>query len=424
MNRPLHVLLSAYACLPNAGTEPGNGWNWAAHLAARGLRVHVLTVTEGREAIQEHLRAHPQPLLQFSYVKMPAFLEHCTPLHYLWWQFAAVPLARRLHRALRFDVVHHVTYSSIHVPTQLWRLGPPTVFGPVGGGQTTPPALVGAFGEKQRSEQLRTAFTKFLPFSPLHRLWLRKMSVVLTTNTETFQLARALGKREVEPWFDAALPDSFFAEAPRIFSPTTEPLRLLWIGRMVPRKALPLALDVIAQVRRPVTLTIAGGGLPAEQVHRMITDRGLTGRVFWAERPLDRAEVRRAYIEHDALLFCSLRDSCPAQLVEAMGLGLPVITLDHHGARDLVPDGSGIKVPPTTPEGVARDMAAAVERYHDLSSEGRSAMSQQAWGFARTLNYADGAASFEMLYRRLLEGADVRPILQRSASHIRTAAIR
>ena len=422
MNKPLHVLLSAYACLPNAGTEPGNGWNWAIHLAERGIRVHVLTVTEGKGPIETYRAEHPNALISFSYVPVPRRFRHTTGMHYALWQWMAVKVARAAHRRSPFDLVHHVTYSSIHVPTQLWRIGLPTIFGPVGGGQVTPPSMIAAFGASRRTERLRTAFTKLLPYSLLHRRWLGKMKIVLATNTDTFRLVKAMGKGQVEPWFDAALPESFFAAQPRTFTDSPEaPLRLLWIGRMVPRKALPLTLDIMAAVRRPATLTLIGDGLPADEVRRMIADRGLTARVRWLGR-LGRAAVRSAYLEHDALLFAGLRDSCPAQLLEAMALGVPVITLDHHGARDLVPEGTGIKVPVTDPKGVVRDMAAAVDDYADMSGNDKTAMSQAAWTFARTFSYTAGAEHFEMLYREILNGSSAPTSFPANARHMQAAS--
>ena len=36
------VLLSAYACEPNKGSEPGVGWNWAKHLAEK-YEIYVIT---------------------------------------------------------------------------------------------------------------------------------------------------------------------------------------------------------------------------------------------------------------------------------------------------------------------------------------------------------------------------------------------
>ena len=423
MSTELHVLLSAYACLPDAGTEPGFGWNWAVHLAKRGVKVHVLTVTDGRDQIEAYRTMHSLPNVSFSYVEVPKRLKHTTGLHYIWWQWAALKVAQALHRSLPFDLIHHVTYGSIHVPTQLWRLGIPTVFGPVGGGQVTPKSMLGEFGSSKGAEVRRTLLTKLLPYSIWHRKWLRKMSVVLVTNSDTLRLAKSFGNVEAQPWFDTSLPLSFFAETPRTFTTTTEPLRLLWVGRMLPRKALPLTLDVLKRVQRPAILSVVGDGLTETEVRGMIADRGLTDVVHWAGKRLSYAETRKAFMEHDVLLFPSLRDSCGAQLVEAMGLGLPVITLDHHGAKDLVREEFGIKVPVTTPEGVVRDMAAAVDQFADLSGEARTAMSKAGWLLARTLNYTTGAELLETLYRQILDRSPVLTAFPVSTAHMRVAAV-
>ena len=37
------ILLSAYACEPNRGSEPGVGWNWALQLNKLGYDIKVVT---------------------------------------------------------------------------------------------------------------------------------------------------------------------------------------------------------------------------------------------------------------------------------------------------------------------------------------------------------------------------------------------
>ena len=399
----MRVLLSAYACLPNAGTEPGNGWNWAIHLAERGMNVHVLTVVEGRDRIEEYRRNHPNPRIQFSYVNIPTKrFKECSGMHYALWQWCAVKVAKTLQKTERFDIAHHVTYGSIHVPSQLWRVGIPVVFGPVGGGQTAPSSMLMYFGDAKRSERLRTALTKALPYSPLHRMWLREMSAILATNQDTLELIQSMGRSDVKLQFDAALPESFLAPSPRHFGGQPKPLRLLWVGTMHPRKALPLTLDVLASVRYPSTLTIIGNGIGSETLTEMIKERGLTERVIWAGKRLPWEDVRAAYLEHDAMLFTSLRDSCACQLLESMALGLPVITLDLHGARDLVPDDAGIKVPLSGPDEIVGDVATAVDRFAKMSDTDRTKMSIAGWEFARSMTWNVRAAEAEQLYKKVL----------------------
>ena len=39
----MKILLSAYACEPGKGSEPGMGWHWALEIARLGHEVHILT---------------------------------------------------------------------------------------------------------------------------------------------------------------------------------------------------------------------------------------------------------------------------------------------------------------------------------------------------------------------------------------------
>ncbi|MGP0018976.1 MAG: glycosyltransferase family 4 protein [Candidatus Sulfotelmatobacter sp.] len=399
----MRVLLSSYACRPNAGSEPGVGWNWATHLAARGIEVHVLVAKRNQAAIEAGLRDNPVANLEFTYVAVPhEWAKKSEALHYVCWQIAALKAARELAGKSKFQLAHHVTYASVHVPSQLWRLGIPVVFGPIGGGQTAPASMLQYFGAEKSRERLRTSLTKALRFSPWHRQWLRRMSVILAANHDTFNLVRALGCKNVSLMCDTAIPSSYFAERPRNFEEPGGTLRLLWIGQMRTRKALPLALDALSESHKNVTLTIAGDGMDPLVVHRMIRDRKLEHRVFWKGRRLTWTELRAAYVEHDAMLFTSLRDSFGSQLLEAMAMGLPILSLDLHGARDFVPHDGSLKVSVGTPKETVQNLARAIEEYSWLPATRKNQMSMHVWNFAKTLSWSARAELVEKLYQEVL----------------------
>jgi glycosyltransferase involved in cell wall biosynthesis len=165
-------------------------------------------------------------------------------------------------------------------------------------------------------------------------------------------------------------------------------------------------LDILQRVEAPSTLTIVGDGLDPEVVREMIRVRGLDDRVFWKPGRIPWEEVREQYTKHDGFLFTSLRDSCAPQLLEAMATGLPVITLDIHGARDLVPDNAGIKIPVHNKQQVIRDASAAVTRYAAMSPQEWNQMSMAGWSFAKSLTWQHRAAFAESLYLRILNGHD------------------
>lgn len=418
----MRLLLSAYACRPNAGSEPGFGWNWASHLASRGIEVHALVAKRNKEFVEAGLRLNPIPNLHFTFVSVPyAWTKKNEAVHYALWQFAALNAARELNRKFQFQIAHHVTYGSIHVPSQLWRLGVPVIFGPVGGGQTAPESMLEYFGGKKSRERLRSSLTRALRLSPLHRRCLREMSFVLAANRDTLSLVRSLGCKNASLMCDTAIPADYFAGEPRTFQPRSGPLKLLWVGRMLTRKALPLAFDALKNTRADATLTIAGDGMDPQTVHQMIRDRNLQDRVLWKGSRLTFQELRTAYAEHDAMLFTSLRDSFGSQLLEAMAMGLPVITLDLHGAHDHVPNAASIKVAVGKPEETVHNLANAIEQYASYPTPRRNEMSSHAWNFAKTLSWSARAEFAENLYQKVLSG--VAPLECASASRVAPVGI-
>jgi glycosyltransferase involved in cell wall biosynthesis len=76
--------------------------------------------------------------------------------------------------------------------------------------------------------------------------------------------------------------------------------------------------------------------------------------------PIPYAELHRIYDRCNAFLFTSLHDTSGNVLLEAMAHGLPIVTLDHHGAAEIVTAECGFKIPVRTASQVITDMATAL----------------------------------------------------------------
>src|SRR5436190_9673741 len=144
------VLLLAYACSPERGSEPGVGWNRALE-AARYCDTWVLCEERSSAPpIRAYLEKHgPIPGLRFEFVLKPTWMRwlgHLPGLAYLGynlWHQSAFQVARRLHARVGFDLVHQVTFCGYREPSYLWQLGVPFVWGPVGGTQNYPWRFLG-----------------------------------------------------------------------------------------------------------------------------------------------------------------------------------------------------------------------------------------------------------------------------------------
>jgi glycosyltransferase involved in cell wall biosynthesis len=410
----MRLLLSAYACDPSRGSEEGSGFNWLWQAAALGHEVWCLTTPRGRDNISRVLaeraadpiaaRIHP------IYIEVPKAVDYAyrwqpgVYLHYLVWQYQAWRVAQRLDAQVNFEAVHHVTYNSLQMASWLWRLGKPLLLGPLGGGMTAPASLRRYLPDWFKTETVRNVISGLLTtFDPNVRQSLRHAELVLVANRDTANLARRLGARHVELVMSAALQAGF---SPDTYKPRPalegRELRILWLARLYPRKGLHLVLDALGQVdkRVPFHLDIMGDGPVGPLVPGWIAETGLTDRVTW-HGSVPYEETRAAYLSHDLFMLCSLRDTYANQYLESMALGLPILTLDHHGAADFVPDDAGIKVPVQTAEATVAALARAVEHLYDHPAE-LERMGRAGFAYARQFELTQLVAG---LYRRAAEVA-------------------
>ena len=360
------ILISAFSCNPNKGSESLNGWCWSNTLAHKEFEVFVLTRSIEKNDIEKKANLKN---LNFYYISLPFGLEkmyHFSQptmyLYYILWQWKAYKIAKKLTTNNHFHRVHHISWGSIQQGSFLYKLGIPFIFGPAGGGQEAPPSFKSYFKEHWKSEIKRKIFGRILfLLNPGCKKMLKSAFAVLVSNKDTLLLAKKAGSKNIGVTLDAALPTTFFPPYFIERNLKNENLKLLWVGRFLPRKGLLLVLEVMKKIRTSpnISLTIVGDGEMRKYVSEKIDEYGLQETVKWiGSVPFE--SVKEYYKSHDAFFFTSLRDSCPAQLIEAMAYGLPIITIDLHGQSEIVTDNTGIKVPLTTPEKVVNDLAQAI----------------------------------------------------------------
>jgi glycosyltransferase involved in cell wall biosynthesis len=127
------------------------------------------------------------------------------------------------------------------------------------------------------------------------------------------------------------------------------PLSVLYIGRMVPVKGQALLIDAVEQLRRSglnIEATLLGEGVRRESLTRLVRDRGLDDAIR-LPGVVGQEEIRDYYRQADIFVLPSFAEGVPGVLMEAMAMGLPVVTTRIAGIQELVEDGySGFVVPP------------------------------------------------------------------------------
>ncbi|WP_405247873.1 glycosyltransferase family 4 protein [Cellulophaga sp. Asnod2-G02] len=387
------VILSAYSCDPSKGSEPGNGYNWADQLAIYGHQVYCITTSKGKEPIEKARQNNPN--LEVAYIDLPFGLDkmyYWTQLgmymHYLIWQWLAYRHAKQAHKKKKFDLAHHVTWGSLQQGSFLYKLPIPFLFGPAGGGQKAPEAFKNYFNEHWATEVKREKISKLLQaINPACKAMVKRAKVIFAANEDTLKMAEQMGAKKVVHLLDAALPKTFFEATNFIDKEDREELKLLWVGRFLPRKGILLILDVMKELKKQpsVTLTIVGDGDMKDAFLTKRKEYGLENQINWVGKvPFD--QVRNYYSDHDAFFFTSLRDSGAVQLIEAMAFGLPVITLDLHGQGLMINEDRGFKASVDDPKKTISELSSFILKLaRDRNELKRLSKNAHAYAIKQTL---------------------------------------
>jgi glycosyltransferase involved in cell wall biosynthesis len=366
----MKVLLSAYACEPGKGSEPGVGWNWVRQIAPFA-EVWVITRSNNREAIEKALAEEPLPNVHWVYFDLPRWArfwkkgQRGVHLYYYLWQVGIYFLARRLHRQVVFDLIHHVTFVNDWLPSFLTLLPVPFVWGPVGGGESAPRTFYKTFSRHGKIYEFLRDIARWIgEHDPFTRLTARKAIVALATTNETAKRLTRLGARRVEVLSQVALPSAEIVELSSLPPHLNTPFRLISLGRLLHWKGFHLGLQAFAQFAKEFSDSeywIVGDGPERKNLERLARELGIIDKVrFWGALP--RSEALKRLAECDVLVHPSLHDSGGWVCIEAMAAGRPVICLDLGGPALQVTEETGFKIPTHTPEQVIKDMAESMKR--------------------------------------------------------------
>ena len=367
----MKVLISAYACEPGRGSEPGVGWNWGKQ-AARFHEVWVLTRANNRAAIEAELLRHPDRALHFSYVDLPRWASFWKRggkglhLYYCLWQVAAYLRAKKLHAQIGFQLCHHLTFGNFWLPTLLWRLPVPLVWGPLGGYESVPRPFWKLFSFRAQALESIRSLLQFCAchLDPNSRKTSQKASLIIGRTAVT----SALFSRDypdkvltlVETGIDRLQLEN--APAPPQRAPGSGGLQVLMVGRLIHWKGFALgiaAFQKLAAQDRQATLQVIGSGPEEASLRRLAARAGLAHRVVFHGQ-LPHGELAGHYENADLFLYPSLKDAGAWVVFEAMACGLPVICFDYAGPGEIVTDCCGIKIAPGHPEQAVAGFAAAL----------------------------------------------------------------
>jgi glycosyltransferase involved in cell wall biosynthesis len=334
-----------------------------------------------KQELEAWLMNHPDaPRMTLAYVAPSRLAILCERLHsrpglrpfYYWayqlWQKRALKVARALHCATPFDIVHQLTYATFWEPGYLWRLGIPFFWGPIAGANVIPLRYLSVLGVQGAIEAVARYILNAMTLMTHPRIGAASRHarhIWCVTEREHNILSRFTTRTSMMLEGGTVPGDAHT----RVLGPG-QTLRIVWSGLHIPRKALPLLIRAIGRLNPncSVAIDILGAGRGSnketEKSKSLAEELGVASKFTWhGNLPRDQAleKMRNAHL----LVHTSLLESTSWVVLEALSSGMPVICHDACGMANAVTPDCGIKIPMTGVEDSVRGFSRAIQTLID-----------------------------------------------------------
>lgn len=367
----INVLINAYACSPNWGSEPGMAWNWISNLASY-CNLYVITEGEWKEEIEEAVRRHPhKEHLHFYYNPVPEKVRKMCwnqgDWRFYWyyrkWQLKTLAIAKQICSEQRIDVLHQLNMIGFREPGYLWKINDiPFVWGPIGGMELMPLGYLEGATLKQK-------LFNFLKNSINRYQYCHSTRVRSAIQRADVLISAVKGVQDViENHYQKT---SFLINETGVdiktdlFKKTSrhnEAFKIIWVGKFDFRKQLPIALRAVSAMKRSnVELHICGTGSKGiiEQMKSIAKAEGIDKQCYWhGNVPHDK--ILDIMAASDLMLFTSIMEATSTVVLEAITVGLPVLCFNTCGFGPIVKDFAGITIELSNPNKSVEDFAKAL----------------------------------------------------------------
>jgi glycosyltransferase involved in cell wall biosynthesis len=420
--KKMKVLVSAWACNPYEGSESAVGWGWINALK-QTHKLWVITAAHQKESIDLALQTHPDEFknVRFCYTEPPVWkynrasnfwrwqsglpvLVPAFHAYYALWQRHVYRVAVKLNEQIRFDLVHQLTFVGFRFPGLLWKLDLPFVWGPIGGLENMPlrlmPALGGAGGTAHYicRNVINSLQRRFLR-APRKAFNAAGSGIIAATTGIQREIRRSYGLEAQVICEVGAPPQTTDTYFPRRQG---EPIRLVWSGLHLSRKALPLLFRALSRLTDEVDwrLEIYGDGPCRKRWHRMATELGLQDRCTWqgqVSRNSALAGLRTGHL----FIITSVQDLTSTVLIEALANGLPVLCPDHCGFTDVITSECGIKLPIRVLTEFEKELTASIKEIY-RNEERRRCLAAGALLRSREFSWEAKGKAINLVYERVV----------------------
>lgn len=295
----MNILINAYACAPNWGSEQGMAWHWITELA-KMHNLYIITEGEWKKEIEEAVALlDVKDNIHFYYNpvsdKIRTMCWNQGDWRFYWyyrkWQKKTLAIARQICSEHRIDIIHQLNMIGFREPGYLWDIyDTHYIWGPVGGMEIVPLKYLSGMPLSKK--------TKYIVKNMLNHLQIRysarvckaihRADIVIAATQGTYNSFVKL--HHIKPVYMNEA-GCTISEQHTAHNFNKDQLDILWVGRFLDTKKLDIAIRTIAKVKDlPVFLHIVGSGSDTENaMYQQMADKigisnNINGMASWLTR--------------------------------------------------------------------------------------------------------------------------------------------
>lgn len=392
----LKVLINAYACSPNMGSEPGMGWNWCINLA-KHCELHIITEGEFRDKIESAIHTLPQGAnMHFYYNPVSDEVRQMCwnqgdwrfYKHYKNWQFSTYKLALEIVEKEKIDIVHQLNMIGFREPGYLWKIQDVRyVWGPIGGLKQFPTNYLRGAGLKMNIFNRLKNYVNIFQIKYHRRVnaAIRRANVLVSAIPDSFNAIKKYKKTDSFIIPETGCYPSEYESTDRF---RDSEFQIMWVGKFDFRKQLPLALGAIAHSKnKNIKLNIYGTG-SEEQIKALVEETrllGIANQVVWHGNQPNEITLEAMRKSH-LLFFTSISDDTSTVVLEAISNRLPILCFDAFGFGAVVDHKIGRKIKLSSPQNSIVQFAETInhleanrELLKELSQNCKTRQEELSW---------------------------------------------
>jgi len=403
----MKILVLAYAVSPTRGSEYSIAWNYIVEMAKDNSMVvlygasgsHMGDVKEletwlisNKVLNVRFVSVLPNRLTSaLNFFNKKGILPYTFYFAFHNWQRQVLEVARKMIKKENFDVVHYVVPSGFREPGYLWKLGLPYIWGPFAGISNRPKQLFNSLPFTTRLFFILRNWANYIQFNYNYRLKraLNSTNLLLTGTSETKELIEKRYKIS-----SICLPEhAIVKDGLGAFNYNEgEVFNILWIATIDARKSLNFLLKALSKIKvKNWHLHVLGDGPRKPAMVQLAEKMAISDKISWYGH-IPRIEVFALLKLAHLHVITSLGEGTTTVLFEAMANGIPTITLNHCGMKDVVCEKCGVKIALQSEDQIINDISRAIsdfiknpEKINRLSEGLRVCAKSYSWENRRKL---------------------------------------